>query len=489
MDILAERRVLILFGRSIALAAIVTFVSLVIGLPMAIMLSRIETPLRSFFRAIYLLPVFIPPHINTISWMHLLGHRGFANKLLMNWFRLDEPPINIYGFWGVVFVLTLCYFPYVTFVVISGLERLDAHMEEAGRLCTHPLGVLLVIALPLVMPSILSGALLVFILALSNFGVPALLEVNVFPVEIFTQFSARFDFGAATATALLLVMLIVLAVLFQRWYTSKKSYQVISGHFSTATLIDIGNWQYICLGFCLLVMIASVFIPIGMLLLESFSFEAYRTAFSTASQEIKNSLWLAALGATGIVGLGLLLAYAVEKARFWGRGVFDVVSVMPYAVGGTVLGIGLIKLWNQMWLFNAIYGTSLMIVLGYMARFAPFAIRPIAASLKQIKPTLEEAAALSGASWLRTLLRVVIPLSASGLVTAWGLSFIFCMGELDTTILIYPPGSITLPVRIFTLIHYGQQEVVAGLCVILIVLTLLPLLLLERLAKRVVSFG
>ena len=315
LSTLISYRELGLLIRSLILAIATAFFSVVIGLPIAFFISRTDMPFRSILKVTSLLPLFIPPYVNAIVWIHLMGRKGAINLLLMKLFSLEQPLITIYGMGGAIFVLTLSYFPCVTLMAMGALEAMDSRLEEAGRLSARMSGVLRRISLPLITPAMVSGALFAFIFTIADFGVPALLDVNVFPVEIFAQFSAFFNPRAASAISLPLIVITLAAILLQRRYLRKKSYVTVSGRSRSVQVINLRRYKYLALVFCCIVIFLSVILPISTLMVESTSLEVYKVAFKTGYKQIINSVWLAAIGATIIVILGFFLSYVVERTR------------------------------------------------------------------------------------------------------------------------------------------------------------------------------
>jgi iron(III) transport system permease protein len=199
----------------------------------------------------------------------------------------------------------------------------------------------------------------------------------------------------------------------------------------------------------------------------------FANAFSRASDSIFRSIVFAAAGATLLTVLGFFLGYLVHsRALIWWRGI-DALALFLFTLPGTVIGIGLISLWNAPET-NLVYATPAIIILGYIAQYAVLPIRMTAATLQRIPPSLEGAAQLCGASWFMTLRDIVLPLAKSGLIAAWIIAYVFCLRDIGITMVVYPPGSDTLPVRIMTLMANGAPSLIAALCVILIAITLLP---------------
>jgi len=475
-QVLSERRQLSLLKNSLLIATFTALLAVLVGVPFAVLISRTDMPLRGIFAVLCCVPLLIPPYINAVSWIYLLGQKGVFNILLMNALNLETPLFTIYGVWGVAFVLAFSYFPVVTLLTASVLKSIDPKLEESGRLFASEFRVLRDISLKLVKPNILSGGLFVFIFALANFGVPALLRVHVYAVEVFSQFSAFFDAKAATATSVPLVAITLSLFLLQRLYVTTP-HVTLSGDWRQPENIKLSRWKWLALLFCFTVICLSVVFPLSVLVAKSASLDAYVMAFATAREELKNSLLYSTFGATVLTGLALVMAYIVNRSRWRSREMINLSSALLYAIPAPVLGVGLIRLWNRPGVFNYVYGTSVIIILAYVARFIPFSTTALSSTLKHLDISLEEASASVGSGWTRTMIKIVIPLMKRGIFATWAISFVLCIGELGASVLVSPAGKTTLPVRIFTIMHYGPDKLVAALCIILVGIIILPLII------------
>ncbi len=474
-EVLKEKRQIGLLVNSLILAIGTTFFCLLIGVPLGFLINRTNIHLRNHFSYLFLAPLVIPPYISTIAWIHLLGSKGILNIYLMKLFSVTEPFFTIYGFLGSIFVLTLSYFPFVTLLTITGLKSFDRRLEEAAEISHGSWDIMKKITLPLIYPYIFSAAIFVFIFSISNYSVPDLLRVNVYPVEIFIQFSAYYNHAKATALSIPLILILFFLIALQRRYMGNKSYVTVETSSREVKVRDLGWWKGIAFAFVLLIIFLSVLVPISDLIFTSRSINAYVVAFKTAHPQIINSFILAFSAATVMVILAFIVSYITERAKKVLKGSLDFVSLLPFAIPATIFGIGLTATWNTP-STKFIYGTSLIIIFGYVARFIPFVIRTIGSNIKQIKVGLEEAALISEPSWAKRILKVVAPLSKSGILAGWGIAFVLSMGELAVTLLVTPAGEATLPIRIYTLMHYGAQQLVAALCIILVCVTLLPII-------------
>jgi iron(III) transport system permease protein len=197
-----------------------------------------------------------------------------------------------------------------------------------------------------------------------------------------------------------------------------------------------------------------------------------------SNDAVINSLVLAAVGATAVTAVAVWLGYARARARANVGAAIEAIFVVLFAVPSTVVGIGLIALWNRSDGFGALYGTPAMLVLGYLARFLPVAALALAPTIRAVPASHEEAAAVSGARWLRTMMRIVLPQIRSGLLATWVIAFILAFGEVGTSILVAPPGESTLPIRIYTLTANAPPGYVAALALFQSVVILCPLVLL-----------
>ncbi len=449
-----------LIKHSLLLSTGVTLLSLVLGTGLAFFLERTNLWGRHIFRLIYFIPLLIPPYIHAIVWTHLLAKSGPYTWI--------GPLFKIHSLHGAVFVLTLAYFPFVTLLTISGLKSVNQHLEEASLIHHGPLKTAKSITLPLVTPHIFTGAVFVFIFALVNFSVPDILRVNVYPVEVFIQFSAFFNERAATLLSLPLIVIAVILITLQNKHMKGRSYINLEGTKEKKRWLHLGplaNGVFSL--FCSIVFILSILLPVAVLFKVAGPFSNYVKSFSTSKGQIGYSILLAFLGALGSIILSFFISYLIERGSDWKKHFLEFTSMLPFAVPAIVLGIGMIKVWNHSWT-NFIYGSSVIIIFGYIARFIPFGIWSVQSNIKQIPVHLEEAGLLNTSSWNRILRKIVVPLCKPGLITGFFIIFVLSLGELGTTLLIIPAGRSTLPIKIYNLMHYGAEHMVAALSLQLI---------------------
>lgn len=448
-----------------------------IGAPLGLALARIALPQKGLLRLALAAPVLLPPYIVALAWTYLGSSRGLVatlagRDLLSEW---------TYSLPAAVVVLGIVFYPLAMLTTEVALRHIDGRLEEAALVVAPSGRVLWRITLPLVAPSVFASALVIFILAVSEFGVPGLLRLRVYTTEVFTAFAALYDFSRALLVAVpLLVLCLVVAVLAaailgERLVTTRR------GSGTRPALLDA--WRRPATMAAMLVIAVALGVPLVVLVREARAAQSWSAVVDGSGDAIANSLLLATAGATAVVSLAVWLGYARARARRRTGQLADVLLLVVFAVPSTIVGVGLIGLWNRPGLLGAAYGTDVMFLLAYLARFVPVAALALAASARYVPVSHEEAAAVAGAGWLRTMSRIVLPQIRLGVVAAWVIAFILAFGELGVSILIAPPGEATLPIRIYTIIANTPSSHVAVLALLQATVIFVPLAVLGALAS------
>lgn len=473
-SVLASGRQWILLGHSLQVAAGATGVALLLGLPLAFLTARTNVPLRGLFSVLYAAPLFMPTYVVAICWRYFIGDVFGVHHAVERWLGLDQALWQAHGYALCAFYLGLALFPMVTLTTRASLLSADPSLDEAALLARGGRAAALRLALRLATPGIAAGAAFVFLFALSEFGVPNLLMINTYAIEVYSQFKAFYDVNAATASSVPLVALSLIPLLAMRFVERDKRYALARSE-RPAHVYALGAWRWPAFACAAFVILIGVVVPVATLFVVAGPFENYRKAIALTGEDFLNSIVFALLAATGATALGFALAYGAARSR--GRafkGALDAVSVLPFAIPAGVLAIGFIRLWNRPGIFNLVYGTGAIVVLGFAARFVPFAFRASAAALRHAPVAYEEAALVAGVPFRRRFASVAARLSARGLVAAWIVVFVLALGELNLTILVAPAGSQTLPLRIFNMIHFSYNSLVAALCLLLVGLAIFP---------------
>lgn len=448
-------------GNSFLLSLLVTLITVGVGVPLGLILGRTDLPLRRVLTACFVVPILIPPYIPAVAWSGIIGN-GTAAKLL-------------FGLPGCTMVLSTVFLPIPMLLTLFALRSINPRQEEAGLLVSGWFGVLRGITLPLIMPSIILSAMLVFILTFGEFSVPNYLRYAVYPTQSFIQFAAFYDFKAATARAMPPLAVTALIICMETIFLRRKlHFSRPAANTESPATIKLGaavkTLVFMAVGLTALVLVV---LPLGALLQQAGSLHVYIEALQIAGDSLMRSLLYAALIATIISILGFFAAYMIFNRAMVGWFVLDLTIVFLFALPGSVLGIGLITLWNTPYT-NFIYNTPLILIFGCVAKYLVFGSRISAAWLARIPPSYEEAAKLSGAGWYRSVTEIVLPQARRGLLIAWMTGCVFAMRDTGISMLVYPAGRDTLPVRIFTLMANGSDHTIAALCVIMIAATLLP---------------
>ena len=479
---------------SVGAAALATLGASLIGIPLAFCLARVDLPGKSVLLTLASLPLALPSFVGAYALVLMLGHAGVVTMALG---RIGIPLGSIYGMPGVVIVFTLTLYPYVLMPVLAGFRAIDVSIEEAARnLGGSRFYVWRTVLLPVVMPAVFAGALLVFIEGLENFGVPSVLAEDrpFLAVDIFKLFAGDADSNPAAAGALsvLLIGLTATALLLQRHYLGQR-------RFSTAARSDppplpLGpGMRLVAVVFSWGVVLASL-LPFMVVVLISFlrfrgpvlNWELrlgnYAFLFGRSYRPFFNTIGLASIAAVATMIVGAPVGYVVVRYRSRLSALLDVVGMVPFAVSGTVLAIGLVLAFNDGPL--PLTGGWLILVVAYVVRKLPFAIRSAAAIIHQLDPSLEEASINLGVTPLRTFTFLTVPLMANGLVGGLVLVWITLASELSATIVLYTSRWSTTTVVMFQYIEGTGAGAATAAAAVLVLVTAVPLLIVHRWLRR-----
>jgi len=437
-------------------------VSTLVGAPLGFALARVTLPFKPLLRVALAAPALLPTYVVALAWTYLVA------PIAGDW---------AYSVVSAIVVMTVVCYPLSMLATEVALRRVEPRLEEAALLVARRGAVLRRITLPLAAPAICAAALVIFVLAISEFGVPGVLRVRVFTTEVFTAFAALYDVRRATIlalplTAVSLVTAAAAAILIrERTLTTRRGLAV-------GAPVAFDTWRRPALAIIVCVIVVAVLIPLAVLAVEAQRAASIVRAVQASQRAVINSLGLATIGATMVTAVATFLAYARVRAAHRTGTVADILMIFLFTVPSTVIGVGLIGLWNRAGPLGAFYGTAAMPVVGYLARFIPVATLAIAAAMRSVPVAHEEAAAVSGSGWFRTMTRIVLPQIRTGLLAAWTVSFILAFGEVGTTILVAPAGESTLPIRVYTMIANAPPGHVAALALFQSAVGLCPLMLL-----------
>jgi iron(III) transport system permease protein len=479
---------------TLAIGATATVIVTLLAVPMAFALARLPVPGKQAILALAALPLVLPSFVSAYAIVLLLGNGG----IVTGWLQAHGLGFgSIYGAPGIVLAYTLTLYPYVLLPTVAAFKTVDVSMEEAAQgLGSSRARTVRTVILPIVLPAILAGALLVFIETLENFGVPFVLaeDLPIFAVEAFKLFIGETAPNPASAGVLgvLLILTTAAVLLVQRWFLSRRRFATNARQ--TPPILKVGRGlQIAATSFCwLIVLLALVpFFAIvvlsflefrGPVLHSNFSLANFQGLFEKDMRPFANTLIFASLAALGVTVIGVPIGYVVTRWRSGVATVLDVVATLPFAVAGTVLAIGFVVSFNSGWL--VLTGGPLILVLAYTVRKVPFAVRSASAIVHQIDVSLEEASVSLGRSPLQTFLRIVVPLMLGGIVSGVVLSWVTVASELSATVVLYSGEWRTLTVVMFQALEGGGAGIATAAASALIVVTLLPMALLFRLVRH-----
>lgn len=481
----------------------VTIGSLLVGVPMGYFVARVKIPGKSLMLSLGILPVIMPSFIGAFSWIILLGRQGFLRhyiNILLEPAGIQMPPI--YGMFGMIFCMILTYYPFVFLLSHGAFSSANALLEDAGMLMgANRWRILRTITFPLIIPSLGAAALLVFIRAIGNFGIPAIIGADkyVLPTLIYFRVNGFWDLNGASSIAVVNVLITGFVLWFQKYVVSRREYETIS-----ASHIEIKQHRHpamriIAFAYCFIVLLVSLAPQIVIIVMsffekwqgllpEGFTLANYVGIPQKSSKELLNSLMLSTIATLLTAILGSIIAYITERRRPKGAGILDMAVMAPFILPGTVVSVALLSAFSAKSSIP-LNGTFAIIIIAYMVRRTPYVYRSVVASLTQLNPSLEEASTIAGAHWLYTFRRVSVPLILPGIISGSILTFSTLLQELSTTILLYSANTRTVPIQIYGAVADGKLGEASALSVMLLVVVFVIVYTTNRTKGRDLSSG
>ncbi len=480
---------------SIVVGVLTTIVSTMLALPAAYAMARVPIPFRNFVLALSVIPIIAPPFIGAYSWIILLGRRGIITHYLDIWFGIEMP--SLYGLYGIVLALSLHYFPYIFLFVQGALAASDPTIEESADVMgASRWRILRTITFPLVLPTISAGALIVLVKALGNFGVPAILggEYYVLPTLIYYQVHGYFNLNAASAIALMNVLVTLVAILLLARVNRKRRFVTVTSiarrakqHTGLGAQIAANAYIWILLVAALLPQFVILFTSFaerwgGTLFPTAYGFGNYITTWEETTTPIINSLILSSAATLMCVVFGTLAAYTAVRKRFKGKWALDMTIMLPFVLPGIVTGVAYLTTFNSGLI--VLTGTATILILAYFVRRIAYMYRAVAAAVGQIDEKIEEASTMCGATWGRTMRKVTVPLIAPGIMAGGILVFSTLITEISVTIIIFSARWKTISIAIFEFLTSDDVLEATTIGSIAIMITLLLVFTASKLIGR-----
>ena len=481
-----------------------------IAFPLAWLVTRTNLYGRGFFRTLFLLTYMVPPYVGAMAWMRLLNPKvGTVNVVLKNLFGLSEAPFNIYTIGGMVWVLTTFYYPFAFILLCSALERMDPSLEEAARISgASPVKTLFTVTLPMMLPSIGSSAIMVFVAAASCYGIPSIIGAPGKLHTITTRISEYVATGTsqglsdATVLSVFLMVLSLVLLLLSTLLMGKKNRITISGKSMRPNIVDLRKWRIPLTILTSIFAIVIIVIPFLSVIATSFTQNMGKSVFaegnltvrfwqnvftrSTILKSALNSLITATLAATLGMIICIIMAYLLKRTNMRGRKIPDFLISFGSGTPSVVIALALIMTMSGRFGLN-LYNTMAILVIAYMIKYMMMGMQSTISGFSQIGPVLEEAAAVSGAGWLRRMKDVVIPMLLPSIVAGWFIIFIPSFYELTMSNLLYSEKTMTLGVELFRYQMNSSQQTAAALACCILLLVLILNLVMRKLTKGKVS--
>lgn len=473
---------------SLKVTVAITILTIIFATPLAYILATKKIKGKPIIQMLILISSMQAPFIGAYSWILLLGRNGSITNFVKSVFNIKIP--DIYGFRGILLVLTLQLTPIMYMYISGALKSVDSSLLEAAESmgCTGVKKVFKVV-MPLILPTLLAGGLLVFMSALADFGTPMLIGegFKTVPQLIFNEFISEVggDSGFAAAISVIVIVFATLIFLLQKYISIKKSFSMSALRPIEAKqekgLINIISHVYVYAftGLALLPQIMVIYTSFlktsGRIFIKGFTLKSYEMAFSKVGDTIVNTFVLALISIVIIVFLAILIAYVTVRRRNVLTNLLDIITMFPYIVPGSILGIALLLSFNKKPLLLS--GTAFIMIISFVIRRLPYTIRSSAAIVHQISISIEEAAISLGASNFKTFYKITLPMMLPGVISGAILSWVTIISELSTSIILYTGRTRTMTIAIYTEVIRGNYGVAAALGTILTVITIISLLL------------
>lgn len=476
---------------SLVVSVSVTLLALLVAFPLAYFMTMFKVAASPTVQVLVLASMMSPPFIGAYSWVLLLGNNGLITRWVRDSLGIDMP--SIYGFGGILLVLTLQLVPLIFTYLMGAWKTVDVSLLEAAEsMGSRGFNRALKVIAPLLLPTVLAGSLLVFVRAFADFGTPMLIGqgFRTIPVLIYSSFVGEIgtDSGFAAAISVIVIIVTLAVFLGQKYLAERKTFSMTA--MRNIEPRQLRGWQNVGVhsyvyGFLflalapLLVVVVSAFRKTSYgQFVDGWGLENFTKASDDIWKYVGNTFSIGLTALVLIVVVAVLVSYLAVRRPNPLNNVLDTMTMVPYVVPGLVIGIALLVAFSSPPL--ALSGTAAIMVIALLLRRLPYTIRSTSALLYQHSPSIEEASLSLGASKLKTLLRVVVPMLAPGILSGAILSWVTIITELSTTLFLYNNSTQTLALGIYATVIRGQLGTAAALSTILLGLTVLSLLLLFR---------
>ena len=472
---------------SFKLTISVTVIAVLIGVPLAYFMSFYKIKGKGILEVLFIISMMSPNFIGAYSWILLLGRNGSVTKFLEKALGINIP--SIYGFAGMLLVFSLKLYPFIYIYVSGALKKIDVALSEAAEsLGCGGLKKVFTVIMPLITPTLVAAALLVFMNCMADFGTPALIGegYRVMPTLVYSEFVGESGGSANFAACMATIMIIITALVFflQKWYINTKSFTMSSirpiqpkepkGIFKVLIYIYI----YLLAGLSIIPQAMVVYTSFKatkmQVFVDGFSLGSYKKVADKALAAVTNTYVFCFFAIVIIITLGMLIAYLTVRRRSVLTSAIDSIAMFPYIVPGSVLGITLLIAFNHQPLMLA--GTAFIIIISLVIRRLAYTLRSSSAILYQISPSMEEAAVSLGDTPAKSFVKVTAKMMLPGVASGAILSWITIINELSSSVMLYTSKTKTMSVAIYNEVIRASYGPAAALASILTLTTVISLL-------------
>lgn len=490
---------------TLVISGLTTLFGVILAFPLAFLVGRTDMYGKKFFRTLFVTTYMVPPYVGAMAWLRLLNpNAGVLNKFLMQMFNLSKAPFNIYTVGGIVWVLTCFYYPYAFITISRAMEKMDPSLEEASKISgASSLKTLMTITIPMMTPSIIAAGLLVFVASASAFGIPSIIGA---PGQIYTVTTRIIDFvhigsdeglNDAMVLAVFLMVIANIVLYITTFVIGKRQYITMSGKSTRPNIVELGKWR---MPITIIISIFSFFVvilpfvtvaltsftvnmgkPIG---LSNMSMSAWNKVFSRASilSSTKNSIIAGLAAAFFGIMISCIMAYLLQRTNVKGKRIPDFLITLGSGTPSVTIALALIISMSGKFKIN-IYNTLTIMIIAYMIKYMLMGMRTVVSAMSQVHPSLEEAAQISGANWLRMLKDVTLPLIGASIVAGFFLIFMPSFYELTMSTLLYSSNTKTIGYELYIYQTYHSQQVASALATAILLFVIIVNYLLNKLTK------
>ncbi|MDI7259830.1 MAG: iron ABC transporter permease [Thermodesulfobacteriota bacterium] len=481
---------------SLSISAWTTLICLIIALPFGYLVAKTDLPFKKLISIGLIVPYILPSYALCMSWVLLLSRNG-----ILEYFLGIELDLNVYGYWPVVLIQAIHIYPFAFILITNAFAQFNQEFFDAGRILGgRKFYILRRLTIPLLAPAILGSTILVFAYAMAEFA-PAMLLGGPAGVYVLTtqiwSFTTVFptDLSLAAILAITLVVCTLVILTLNQTYLSRRRFTTVTGKASRIEIIPLGRWKNVALLISFAFLFVVIIVPLVTLLFGA-TIDIWGKGYTLANSTLRhlkgvlfedetyrrsivNVISLGVWGGVCAVILGILISYFIIRGGQVSSKALNLTAFIPFVIPGIVIGLGLILAFSRPPF--SLYGTLWILLVGYVVRFLPIVTSSGTAAFRQIEEELEQAARIFGATWIKTQIKILLPILKNTLIGAWLLVFVSVMKEVSMTSIVWSPGTEVAPVMALIQFSDGHFSEAVSLSFILVIIVIIGTWLAVRL--------